>query len=110
MLCGLVWLSAPNCANAKNHPYEIYVHAGLIEESIEYLKNKNFWNAKSHDNALDVPRIIIVATSNNWRKETKNVPVEVKKELFYRSILPMILFANELILDERQELEAISKS
>ena len=109
ILCCFVWLSSPGCANAKNHPYEIHVHAGLIEESIEYLKSKNFWNVKSHDKAVDVPRIIIVATSQNWRKETKSMPVEMKKELFYRSILPMILFANELILDERQELEAISE-
>ncbi len=103
-----VWLSTPGCVNAKNNTYEIYIHAGLIDESIEYLKSKNFWDAKSHEKALDVPRIIIVASSRHWSERSKNVPVEVKKELFYRSILPMILFANELIMDERQELEVIS--
>ena len=110
ILCCFVWLSPPSCANAKNHPYEIHVHSGLFEESIEYLKNKNFWDTKSHDKAIDVPRIIVVATSKNWQKESKDLPVEVKKELFYRFILPMLLFANELILDDRQDLEAISKS
>ncbi len=105
--CLLISVSAAE-SSIKTYYYEIHVHAGLIADSIEYLKARKFWNATSHQKTLDVPRIIIVTTSQNWRKESKSVPVEVKKELFYRSILPMVLFSNELIMDERLELEAIN--
>jgi len=108
MLACCLWLSTPEYAKAKDNTYEIYIHAGLIEESIEYFKSKDFWDQKGHHEAIDVPRIIVIASSRNWKEESKDVPVEVKKELFYRILLPMILFSNELILDDRQELEAIN--
>lgn len=81
----------------------------MIEDSIEYLKSINYWNEKSHHEEQDAPRIILVASSGHWGVRSKNIPVEVKKEIFYRTITPMVLFANELILDDREQLEAIHK-
>ncbi len=81
----------------------------MIEDSIEYLKSINYWNEKSHNEEQDAPRIILVASSGHWGVRSKNIPVEVKKEIFYRTITPMVLFANELILDDREQLEAIHK-
>lgn len=105
----LVLLSIPKQILAQESPYEIYVHAGLIEDSIEYLKSKNYWNLEGHHGEQDAPRIILVAASKHWGNRSKNVPVEVKKELFYRTITPMLLYANELILDDRQKVEEVNK-
>jgi uncharacterized FlgJ-related protein len=88
--------------SAQGIPYHIHVHAGLIEVSKEYLKKRNYWNEKSHHEAFD-------ASSQHWGPRSKKVPVEVKKELFYRTILPMVFYSNELIMKERQELEEINR-
>ena len=107
MLCSL-FFSSSQYALAEEGPYKIYVHGGQIEESIEYLQSINYWNDTSHHDEEDVPRIIVVATSKHWEHQSSKVSVEDKKELFYRTILPMVLFSNELILKERQELEEIA--
>lgn len=109
LLCCLAFLSKPKQISAQESPYKIYVHAGLIEESIEYLKSMNYWNEKTHHGEKDAPRFILVASSKHWKNRSKDVPVEVKKELFYRTITPMVLYANELIQDERRKLEQINK-
>ncbi|MBC2713565.1 MAG: glucosaminidase domain-containing protein [Desulfosarcina sp.] len=110
MLCCFVWLSSPGLATAKSNTYEIVVHGGRVEKTIKYFKSKNFWGESTHDKDLDVPRIILAVTSNRWEKESQKVEVKVKKELFYRAIVPMVLFANELILKERQALEEFNEN
>jgi Bax protein len=109
VLCCLALLSVPKHISAQESSYNIYVHAGVIEDSIEYLKSVNYWNEKGHHEEQDVPRIIVIATSQHWKHRLKDVPVEVKKEIFYRSITPMVLYANELILEDRKALEEINE-
>ena len=109
VFCCFVLMSVSKQISAQESPYQIYVHAGLIEDSIEYLKSIDYWNAKSHQQQQDAPRIILVAYSKHWADRSKDIPVEIKKELFYRTITPMVLYANELILEDRQELEEIYK-
>ena len=111
LLLLLCWLQ-PGLAvssTSKDIDYEVLVHAGKVSETIDIFKSKNFWGAERHDEDLDVPRIIIVVTSNRWETESENIEVEVKKEFFYRAIVPMILLSNELILKERAEIETISQ-
>jgi Bax protein len=110
ILCCFAWLCSPGYAAAGNNTYEIVVHPSLVEDSIEFFKSKNFWGEETHDKDLDVPRIIVVVTSKRWDEESKTIPVEIKKEIFYRALLPMILLAQELILKERQELLEIQKN
>lgn len=106
----LLCLSFAGFAMAKSTIYEIKVLGGGVEKTIEYLKVKDFWGPESHDKDLDVPRIILAVTSKNWQKESKKVTVAVKKELFYRAIAPLVLLANELILEDRQKLVEINGS
>jgi len=109
LLCCLALLCMPKQISAQESTYNIFVHAGVIEDSIEYLKSINYWNEKSHHDEHDAPRIILVASSKHWKHRSKDVPVEVKKEIFYRTITPMVLYANELILDDRQALKEINE-
>jgi len=109
ILCGGVLVSVPGPASAQESRYKIYVHAGLIEESIEYLESIHYWDEKGHHEEQDAPRIILVTASKHWADRSKSLPVEMKKELFYRTITPMVLYANELILYDRQELEDINQ-
>lgn len=111
LLLLLCWLQ-PGLAvssTSKDIDYEVLVHTGKVSETIDIFKSKNFWGAERHNEDLDVPRIIIAVTSNRWERESEKIEVEVKKEFFYRAIVPMILLSNELILKERAEIETISQ-
>lgn len=109
LLCCWLQPSMADSSSSKDKDYEIFVHTGKVSETIEYFKSRNFWGAERHNEDLDVPRIIIAVTSNRWETESENIEVEIKKEFFYRAIVPMILLSNELILNERAELEAVSQ-
>ncbi len=102
----------PGIAHSTSKPvedYEILVHTGKVSDAIELFKSRDFWGVERHDADLDVPRIIIAVTSDRWEAEIQNIEVAIKKELFYRAIVPMVLLSNELIQKERQEIEAIAE-
>lgn len=96
-------------SSSRDNDYEVHVHKGKVSETIDFFKSRNFWGAERHREDLDVPRIIVAVTSNRWETESQNIEVEVKKEFFYRAIVPMILLSNELILKERAEIEVVNQ-
>jgi len=107
LLCCLLQPGMAVSSTSKDQDYEVHIHAGKVSETIDFFKSRNFWGAERHNEDLDVPRIIMAVTSNRWETESKNIEVEVKKEFFYRAIVPMVLLSNELILKERAEIEVI---
>ena len=70
----------------------------------------DFWGEVDRSKPLDVPRAITVVINKSWREEAKQVSVPVKKELFFRGLVPLILYANELILRDRTRLVSLMKS
>ena len=96
-------------SSTEDKGYEIFVHTGEVGKAIDFFKSRNYWGADRHSKDLDVPRIILAVTSDRWEKESRNLEVEIKKELFYRVIVPMILLSNELILEDRADIETIGR-
>jgi len=47
--------------------------------------------------------------NKSWREEAQQVNVSAKKELFFRGLVPLILYANELILKDRTRLDSLMK-
>jgi len=88
--------------------YEIIAHSRSVNEVVDFYKEKNFWGERSHAKDLDVPRLLIVVTAKDWDEKSGNIPVEIKKELFYRTLVPLVLYANELIQQERDLILAIA--
>ncbi|MGV7224425.1 MAG: hypothetical protein ACQ9MH_23280 [Nitrospinales bacterium] len=82
---------------------------GSVDASIEFWKNVNFWGKEDRAKDLLVPRAVTAVITKSWKQEADQIPVEVKKELFYRALIPLILYANELILRDRKKLEAFIK-
>ena len=80
---------------------------GSANEIIAEYKSANFWGKIEKGAAIDVPPYLTVATSPMWNKDSAILPVNDKKELFYRSLLPLILYSNETILENRSLLEKI---
>lgn len=95
-------------SSAQDESYQIFIHTGKVSDAIDLFKSRNFWGAETHDADLDVPRIIMAVASERWDDESEDIEVEVKKELFYRVIVPMVLLSNELIEKERTEIEAMA--
>ncbi len=88
---------------------EVVVLPGL-DETIAWFERQDFWGEAKHAEQLKVPRAIIVAINERWRKNAKNLPVGTKKEIFYRFMLPLVLHANTMVLDHRQRLQRIQDS
>ena len=81
-----------------------------IDEAIEWLQTENFWGEERRDEQLEVPRVILTGINPRWRQEAQQLPVSHKKEIFYRSMLPLILHANSMVLDRRARLLKIKEA
>ena len=82
---------------------EVVVLPG-VEETIAWLEAENWWGEEKHGEQLTVPRAMIVAISERWKKEAPQLPVATKKEIFYRFMLPLVVHANTMVLDRRERL------
>jgi Bax protein len=49
----------------------------------------------------EIPRITFNGINKKWQETSHQLPVKVKKELFFRLMAPLVLMANEKIKDER---------
>ena len=59
----------------------------------------------------EVPRVYLTIIGERWGSTTsKEISVDLKKRIFFRTIAPMILHANELIMMDRNRLEQIRSS
>ncbi len=82
---------------------EVLVFAS-IEDTIEWLQQEKFWGEENRDEQLEVPRVLLTGINPRWRAAAQQMPVSHKKEIFYRALLPLILHANNMILDRRARL------
>ena len=78
-----------------------------VDEMISLYEEADYWGELKPDKILEVPPILVVATVKQWRQEAAAMTVQDKKELFYRSLLPLVLYANNSIAEERERLTAI---
>lgn len=82
---------------------EVVVFAS-IDEAIEWLQQEDFWGEEDRDEQLEVPRVLLTGINPRWRKAAQAMPVSHKKEIFYRALLPLILHANDMVLERRARL------
>ena len=53
---------------------------------------------------MTVPRLMIARIHPAWREVAPNLPVPQKKAIFYRLMLPLVMHANEMVMDRREKL------
>lgn len=75
------------------------------EDLVPWLESQNWWGKESRDAQLTAPHFIVTAIHPSWREFSATLPVQVKKELFYRLMLPLVMHANSMILDFRDGFE-----
>ncbi|MGO1120091.1 glucosaminidase domain-containing protein [Rhodovibrionaceae bacterium A322] len=75
-----------------------------LDDMIAFWKAEDFWGDVDVTQQLTVPPVYSMKTSRKLDDQIKAKPVEVKKELFYRGAVPLILLSNDQILKQRQRL------
>jgi len=88
---------------------EVVVFAS-IDEIIEWYQSEDFWGEEQRGEQLAVPRVILTGINPRWRAEAQNLHVPYKKEIFYRTMLPLILHANGIVLDRRATFSRIKEA
>lgn len=82
---------------------EVIVFSGT-QEAIDWLKREGWWGEEKRCQQLKVPHEILVAIPEQWQKNAQKLPVSTKKEIFYRFMLPLVVHANNMVLDQRDRL------
>jgi len=82
---------------------EVIVLVGM-DGLMERLKQENWWGEENRDEQLTVPHLMIARIHPAWREVAPNLPVPQKKEIFYRLMLPLVMHANEMVMDRRAKL------
>ena len=104
-LLTVLFLSActENLSNSEKlmaNPTEIKITS--LDDLTAVFKNLHY-TPEDWDNGIkEVPRLTFESVSPKWQEISKNLPVENKKSIFLRLILPLVLVSNENILRERE--------
>jgi uncharacterized FlgJ-related protein len=83
---------------------DVQVFAGY-EQSIAWMESIGWWGEELRTEQLQVPRTLLIAISPAWRENAAQMPVPMKKEFFYRCLLPLVTHANWLVRQRRAWLE-----
>jgi uncharacterized FlgJ-related protein len=77
---------------------------GGVEQAMGWLQSENWWGEEDRDKQLTVPKAMITGINPQWRTTSQKLPVQQKKELFYRFMLPLVVHANDMVMQRREGL------
>ncbi len=78
-------------------------------DDLKTLFEQHDYTAKSWlEGNREVPRITFEEVSENWKNSSSNLPVKLKKQIFFRLMAPLVLMANESILRERKMIKRVA--
>ncbi len=86
------------------HAQEVIVMSGP-DELVAWLQAENWWGEEKRAEQLEVPHVMITGISHRWRENAQKMTVQKKKEIFYRLLAPLVVHANDMVLDRRASLE-----
>ena len=95
--------STPNIKPVAKAPLEVTITS---MEALNALFEKHQYSSESWEKGQqELPRITFEEVGDDWQTGSKNLPVEIKKSIFFRLMAPMILMANENIIHERKVIK-----
>lgn len=97
----------PEPEPAADLPEVVVLHGR--EELVPWLESENWWGEVNREEQLTVPHVIITAINPSWAEYSAKLPVPVKKELFYRLMLPLVMHANWMVTNIRDGLIGAQK-
>jgi uncharacterized FlgJ-related protein len=75
------------------------------DELVAWLQAEEWWGEEKRGEQLQVPHVMITGISQRWAENAQKMTVQQKKEIFYRLLLPLVVHANDIVLDRRSKLE-----
>jgi uncharacterized FlgJ-related protein len=95
-------------AMVKNAEHTQKQEIGSYKDVVDLFKRLNYTPEVWQAGIREIPRVFLTTIGDQWGKTTtKEIDVLLKKQLFFRGIAPLILRANELIMQDRKRLEKI---
>ena len=98
-LLALATLMMTSVANGQD-----VIVLGGVDQAMNWLQSENWWGEENRDEQLTVPHAMITGINPQWRTTSQKLPVSQKKEIFYRFMLPLILHANDMVMERRERL------
>jgi len=80
-----------------------------VDDVIDWMKSENWWGEEKRGEQLEVPYAMITGISPRWRVTAQQLTVPQKKEIFYRVMLPLIVHANDMVMDRRARLSKMKE-
>jgi Bax protein len=97
-----VGASAQNVPKGETFEFTSYVEVESLFEKYDYTPAS--W--RSGDRS--VPRLYLTTIPERWRdRASKEISTRTKTRIFFRTLAPLVLRANELVLADRKRLEGI---
>ncbi|WP_022942409.1 glucosaminidase domain-containing protein [Psychromonas hadalis] len=98
--------SEQQLTESSTQPTEISLQS---YDELQLFFEKQHYTLKAWESGnREVPRITFSGISEHWQENSQKMPVETKKRIFLRMMLPLILLANENILAERKTIKTSS--
>ena len=99
---GAVAAESAVATEAREVPEAIVVVG--IDGLVERLQQEGWWGEVNREEQLTVPHLMITRIHPAWRIVAPDLPVPQKKAVFYRLMLPLVMHANEMVMDRRAKL------
>lgn len=74
------------------------------EEMVPWLEIEDWWGPVNPNEQLQAPHVIVTAFHPSWAEFAAKLPVQTKKQLFYRLMLPLVMHANMMVTNLREQL------
>lgn len=87
--------------HAKYQSKPQILHVSSAKAVWDYYETTGFTMTNLREGRVDVPRIYLGNIISHW---AENESVSFKKDLFFRTMLPLILRVNEIIADDRERI------
>jgi len=98
------------CSSSENkqqlsdtHPRKT-VKIASIKELHQLFNDLNYTSESWNAGLRKVPRIYFEKVGQDWKKTSDTLPVQEKKNIFFRLLGPLVLMSNERIIKERTRL------
>lgn len=75
-----------------------------LDELIELFDSLNYNTESWQAGVREVPRLTFESVSEKWQQTSNEIPVQLKKMVFFRLMAPLILISNENINVEREKV------
>ncbi|MCL1065398.1 glucosaminidase domain-containing protein [Shewanella olleyana] len=79
-----------------------YISLNSLDELVQLFNSLNYNTESWQAGVREVPRLTFESVSEKWQQTSNEIPVQLKKMVFFRLMAPLILISNENITIERK--------